>query len=93
MSKLITAKEAAALSTSTEDLDKHIDFINRQVRVASSRGFRNIEVELTDCKYTTAVKVAARLRAAGYSFKWYFDGGVNNRACFEIGWGGSQCVN
>ena len=89
MSKLITAKEAFAPSTSAEDLDKHIDFINRQVRVGRSRGFRNIEVELMDCNYTTAVKVAARLRADGYIFKWYFDGGINNRAYFEISWGES----
>ena len=88
MSKLITAKEAFELLTSTEDLDKHIDFINRQVRVATSRGFRHIEVELTDCSYTTAVRIAARLRAAGYVFKWYFDGGINNQAWFEISLGG-----
>lgn len=88
MSKLITAKEAFALSTSTEDLDKHIDYINHQVRVASDRGLCTIEVELTDCRYTTAVRIAARLRTAGYCFKWYKT--EDNRVWITLCWEGVQ---
>ena len=88
MSKLITAKEAFALSTSTEDLDRHIDYINHQVRCASGRGFRTIEVELTDCRYATAVGVAARLRAAGYTFKWYKT--KEDRVWITLSWEGVQ---
>ena len=88
MSKLITAKEAFALSTSTEDLDRHIDYINHQVRAASGRGFRTIELELADCRYTTAVRVAARLRAAGYVFKWHKT--EDDRVWITLSWEGAQ---
>ena len=88
MAKLITAKEAFALSTSTEDLDRHIDYINYQVRIASSHGFRTIEVELIDCRYATAVRIAARLRAAGYVFKWHKT--EDDRVWITLSWEGAQ---
>ena len=84
MSKLITAKEAFALSTLTEDLDRHIDYINYQVRAASDHGFRTIKVELAECNYETATRIAARLRAAGYCFKWYKT--EDNRVWINLSW-------
>lgn len=89
MSKLITAKEAVALSNPDTNIDKHIDYINQQIRYACQHHEHYVACDLWDCTYRTAIAVAARLRAAGYCFKWHFAGGANNRAWFEISWGGS----
>ena len=89
MSKLITAKEAIALSSPETNIDKHIDYINQQIKYACQNHERYVTCDLWDCTYHTAIKIAARLRAAGYCFKWNFTGGENNRVWFEISWGGS----
>lgn len=89
MSKLITAKEAFALSNLETNIDKHIDYINQQIRYACQHHDCQVACDLWDCTYRTAIAIAARLRAAGYCFKWHFDGGVNNRAWFNISWGRS----
>ena len=89
MSKLITAKEAFALSGPDTNLDRHIEHINKQIRYACQEHVCHVNCDLWDCSYSTGIKIAARLRAAGYCFKWHFTGGANNRAWFEISWGGS----
>ena len=88
MAKLITAKEAFALSNPETNIDKHIDYINQQIRYACQHHENYVACELWDCSYNTAIAVAARLRAAGYCFKWHFTGGVNNNnsAWFDISW-------
>lgn len=90
MTKLITAKEAFARSNPETNIDEHIEHINQQIRYACQNHERYVACELWDCTYHTAVAVAARLRAAGYCFKWHFTGGANNNsAWFDISWGGS----
>ena len=90
MSKLITAKEAVALSSPETNIDKHIDYINRQIRYACQHHEHYVACDLWDCTYHTAIAIAARLRAAGYCFKWHFEVGSDmNRAWFDISWGGS----
>ncbi len=89
MSKLITAKEAVALSNPDTNIDKHIDYINQQIKYACQNHEHYVACELWDCTYRTAIAIAARLRAAGYCFKWHptMDGNIG--AWFDISWGGS----
>ena len=88
MSRLITAKEAVALSNPETNTDKHIEYINQQIKYACQNREYHVGCDLWGCTYHTAIKIAARLRAAGYCFKWYFTDGANNRAWFDISWGG-----
>ena len=90
MSKLITAKEAVALSNPETNINKHIEYINQQIRYACQHHEHYVACDLWDCTYHTAIAIAARLRAAGYCFKWHFEVGSDmNRAWFDISWGGS----
>lgn len=87
MKKLITAKEAAALSNLETNIDKHIEYINQQIKYACQNHEYKVSCDLWDCAYHTAIKIATRLRAAGYCFKWYFESGAaTNRAWFDINW-------
>ena len=87
MSKLITAKEASALSNPETNIDKHIGYINQQIKYACQNHEYCVACDLWDCNYHTAITIAARLRAAGYCFKWHFE--AIGRAWFDISWGGS----
>ena len=87
MKKLITAKEATALSSSDTNIDKHIEYINQQIRYACQNHEHKVSCDLWDCAYCTAIKIAARLRMAEYCFKWHFESCANaNRAWFDISW-------
>ena len=88
MSKLITAKEALALSNPETNIDKHIDCINQQIKYACQNHECHVACDLWDCTDYTAITIAARLRAAGYCFKWRRVEGIE-RAWFDISWGGS----
>lgn len=70
MSKLITAKEAVALSNFETNIDKHIDYINQQIRYACQRHENQVRCELWDCSDSAVVAISARLRTAGYRFSW-----------------------
>ena len=71
MTKLITAEEALALCTPADELDRYIEYINHQIRLASRHGYRRIQIEIGECDRTIGVKIAERLRAAGYCFRWH----------------------
>ena len=87
MTKLITAKEAFALSNFDINIDGHIDYINQQVRGACKNHNSRTTCLLDGCSYKTAIKIAVCLRNAGYCFKWHMMS--DNIACFNISWGGS----
>ena len=87
MSKLITAKEAFALSNHETNVDKHIEYINQQIRYACQRYEHRVACELWDCTDRTAVAISARLRAAGYYHSW--TDLSHGRKWFTISWGGS----
>lgn len=70
MSKLITAKEAFALSNSEAKIDKHIEHINRQIKRACQYHYNRTSCMLDPCSNKEAVRIAAQLRAAGYYYKW-----------------------
>jgi hypothetical protein len=89
MSKLITAKEAVALSNSETNIDKHINYINQQIHYACQYHEHHVGCDLWDCTSHTVTAIAARLRAAGYRFEWYLLDVANDRVWFEISWGGS----
>ena len=87
MSELITAKEAVALSNSETNIDKHIDYINQQIRYACQNHEHHVACYLFDCSNSTAFAISAKLRAAGYCFDW-----IDlpcDRIWFDISWGGS----
>lgn len=88
MSKLITAKEASALSSSETIIDKHIEHINAQIIWACERHHNRATCLLDPCSNKEAVRIAAQLRAAGYCCKWEtkFD---DRMVWFLISWGGS----
>lgn len=88
MTKLITAKEAVALSNLETNIDEHIDYINQQIQYACQHHENHVCCDLWDCTHRTAIIIAARLRAAGYCFNWRMVEGIE-RAWFEISWGGS----
>ena len=85
MKKLITAIEARALSSPNSDIDRHIECINQQIKYATKDRLYTIELELTDCNYNMALKVAQRLRSVGYEIKWYMLDDC--RAWFILNWG------
>ena len=87
MAKLITAKEAIALSNPETNIDKHIDYINQQIRYACQHHENHVCCDLWDCSDSTAVAISARLRAAGYCFSW--TDLLYDRKWFTISWGGS----
>ena len=70
MSKLITAKEAVALSNSEANIDKHIERINAQIKWACQRHHNHASCLLDPCSNKEAVRIVAQLRAAGYCCKW-----------------------
>lgn len=84
MAILITAIEARALSSPDFDIDRHIEHINQQIRYATKNRFYTIELELNDCNYNMALKVAQRLRSVGYEIKWYMLD--DRRAWFILNW-------
>ena len=87
MTKLITAKEACALSNPETNIDKHLEYINQQIRYACQNHENRVYCDLWDCSDSIAVAISARLRAAGYCFKW--TDLPFNRKWFDISWGGS----
>ena len=88
MTKLITAKEAFALSKSEINIDKHIEHINAQIKWACQSHHTRASCLLDPCSSREAVKIAARLRAAGYCCKW--ESGIDDKmAWFAISWGES----
>ena len=86
MSKLITAKEAFALSSPIGELERHISYINYQIQFACEHGFHAVEVRLTDCTIKTLREVVVILEEAGYCVSWDKS---HSRAWVYIGWGGS----
>lgn len=87
MAILITAIEARALSSPDSDIDRHIEHINQQIQYAAKDRFYTIELELDDCNYNMALKIAQRLRSVGYEIKWYM---IDcRRAWFILNWGES----
>lgn len=86
MSKLITAKEAFALSSQTDELDEHISYINHQIFYAAQHGHTHTDCVMW-CEQRIMVKLTARLRAAGYYVSWH----MRNDSCgyMIIMWGGS----
>ena len=88
MSKLITAKEAFALSNFETNIDKHIESINTQIKRACLRHRDHVSFLLDPCSSKEAAIIAARLHAAGYCCK--LDGELDNKiAWFMISWGES----
>jgi hypothetical protein len=88
MSKLITAKEAFALSKHNENIDWHIKRINIAVNKACENHMTCTSLILDPCSHQEAVRVADLLGEVGYHFKWenMFNGTM---ARFDISWGGS----
>lgn len=88
MSKLITAKEAVALSNIEGRIDYNIARINEAIKAACERYDNHAIILLDSCSKKEVIFVAAHLRAAGYCFKW--EEALNGRgAWFTISWGGS----
>ena len=88
MSKLITAKEAFALSNPEINIDKHIESINTQIKRACLRHRDHASFLLDPCSNKEAAIIAARLHEAGYCCK--LDSVADNRMVwFMISWGGS----
>ena len=88
MSKLITAKEAFALSASSKCIDKHIRHISKIIEVACAYGVSHTVFDLWNCSSSNAVKIAAHLSAAGYCFRWHEVGTNENRIRWYVSWGG-----
>ena len=86
MSKLITAKEAVALSSQTDELDEHISYINHQIFYAAQHGHTHTDCVMW-CEHHIMIKLTARLRAAGYYVSWH----MRNDSCgyMIVMWGGS----
>lgn len=88
MTKLITAKEAVALSNPETNIDKHIDYINQQIKWACQRHKNRVSCLLDPCSNKEAVKIAAQLCVAGYCYKW--ESMLDDKMTwFLISWGGS----
>jgi hypothetical protein len=87
MAKLITAKEAFALSNFEPDIDGHIAYINHQIKYACKRHENQVRCDLWDCSGSAAVAISARLRAAGYHFSW--TDLLYDRRWVDISWGES----
>ena len=88
MSKLITAKEAFALSNIEGRIDYNIARINGAIKTACECYDNRAIILLDPCPKKEAIIIAAQLRAAGYCFKW--ESALGERgALFTISWGGS----
>ena len=91
MSKLITAKEAFALSkplvNSNQSLDRYIEHINQQIRWAISKHKLRVGVAIYDCNDNLASTLFRVFLEAGYSVRYKM--ARENVACFEISWGES----
>lgn len=88
MSKLITAKEAVALSNIEGRIDYNIARINEAIKAACERHDNRANILLDLCSKKEAIVIAAQLRAVGYCFKW--ESALGERgAWFTIGWGDS----
>ena len=83
MFKLITAKEARAMSD-PDGLALHIYKINRQIWYASNHHERNTALTLWDCDDRTMVRISASLQVAGYSVRYQKND--NGSVWVEIGW-------
>ena len=85
MPKLITAKEALALSNFDVNIDNHIERINARIKWACRRHDHRVHCLLDPCSNREAIKIAAQLRAAGYCYKW--ESMADDRiAWFTISW-------
>lgn len=88
MSKLITAKEAVALSRFEARIDNYISQIDKDIKRACAEHKGRVMCFLSDCSDKEAVKIAAHLRAADYCFGWRNSSINNNDIVFTISWGG-----
>lgn len=88
MAKLITAKEAAALSNFEINIDRHIECINTWIKWACQHHKNYVSCLLDPCSSKEAVRIAGQLRAAGYCYKW---GSMLNdkMVWFTVSWGDS----
>ena len=85
MSKLITAKEAVALSNIEGRIDYNIARINEAIKCACKCYDNRAIILLDPCPKKEAIIIAAQLRAAGYCFKW--ESALGERgALFTISW-------
>ena len=89
MSKLITAKEAFALSKFDARVEDYISQIDKDIKRACAGHKGRTMCYMSDCSYKEAVEIAARLRAADYCFSWRNSSISNNDVVFTISWGGS----
>lgn len=88
MTKLITAKEAVALSNVEERINYNISRINEVIKAACERHNNRAIILLDSCPKREATIIAMRLRVAGYCFKW--EEALGGRgAWFTISWGGN----
>lgn len=87
--KLITAKEAFALSVSSKCIASHIRHINKIIEVACACGESNTVFDLWNCSSSNAITIAAHLKAAGYCFRWHKVETNENRTRWYVSWGGS----
>lgn len=76
MTKLITAKEAIALSTPGEDIDRHIEYVNLQIQYATRHQERVVDCVFW-CDMSMMCKIADRLTSVGYSASWH----MRNESC------------
>lgn len=90
MSKLITAKEAFALCSSTiksnQCFERYIEYINQQIRWAIDKNKHSVGFTIYNCDAFSAAELLKRLRQAGYLARSKM--ARDDVACFEIGWGG-----
>ena len=86
MSKLITAKEAFALSKYENDLNKHIERLNKQIRLAALQQATSTTCVLY-CNEHTMSQLTGRLVGAGFRVCWH----MIDMFCgyMEISWGES----
>jgi hypothetical protein len=87
MSKLITAKEAFALSKYNENVDKYIERINYTIRDYCNRNRTSAVCFLVGCTDREAIAISARLAAAEYCFNWHRSE-IRGDIVFHISWGG-----
>lgn len=88
MSKLITAKEAVALSKFDDRVEDYISQIDKDIKRACAKHKGRTMCFLSDCSDKEAIKIAAHLRAADYCFSWRNSFINNNDIVFTISWGG-----
>lgn len=88
MAKLITSKEAFALSKYHENIDKYIERINYTIHDYCNRSRTSAVCFLVGCTDREAVAISARLAAVGYCFNWRRSE-ISGDIVFHISWGGS----